>query len=308
VTRMPLTGIIKKSSAIRRQQFKKSLETLDGKHVQPFLVKRRRQYQYICATPIKQQEVHHEVNENVLFSDKEQSVDLYCHESMPDIFKPPLIMLNEKDEEIARIVNEVKIIFHSMKQNQEYDFITSKRQMIMNKIMQMHHDSRGVEITQAVVISSVFLMDWICAHNLDYFCEENSTRISCFCILNSMERNEENLHMEPMYAESCKLIYGDMTDKHLQDTRKSKEILEGIVSVGKYRESSCITLLNIYNEYIDDEMYELLVNVLFQTQTVEMKYRFTDIYEEFVESVIRNSKSTSLNFEIMHDYTTAISQ
>jgi len=47
-----------------------------------------------------------------------------------------------------------------------------------------------------------------------------------------------------------------MTDEHLQNTRSSEEILQAIVSVGEYRESSFITLMNIYNEYIDEEMYD----------------------------------------------------
>ena len=108
---------------------------------------------------------------------------------------------------------------------------------------------KGVGITQAFVISSVFLMDWMCTHNRDYFCEENYMRICCFCILDSMRRSGQNLQLGHVYTESCKLIYGDMTDEHLQN-------LQAIVSVGEYRESSFITLMNIYNEYIDEEMYD----------------------------------------------------
>jgi len=77
-----------------------------------------------------------------LFSEEEYIVDLYCHESMSNIFKAPAIMLNEKDKEISRITDEVKLIFHKMKQNQEYDFISKKRDAIISAMIQMCHERR----------------------------------------------------------------------------------------------------------------------------------------------------------------------
>jgi hypothetical protein len=213
-------------------------------------------------------------------------------------------MLNEKDEEVSRICSEAKRIFQKMKQNQEYDIITKKRDSIIGEMIKMYHESKDIGITQAVVISSVFLMDWVCAHNRDYFCEENYMRICCFCIIDSMRRSG----LGSVYTEACKLIYGDMTDEHFQNIRHSEYILQDIIFVGKYRESSFITFMNIYDEYIDEKMYNHMVNAYFQTLTVQMKYRFTDMHEEFVEIIIRNSQSTSLNIEIMYDYTTVISR
>jgi len=81
-----------------------------------------------------------------------------------------------------------------------------------------------------------------------------------------------------------------------------------MISVGRYRDCSYMTLLGIYNEYIDEPMQELLTEVCFKKLLCETKYRLTDMYEEFVESVIQNSQNTHLNLEIMHDYTTAISR
>jgi len=77
-----------------------------------------------------------------------------------------------------------------------------------------------------------------------------------------------------------------------------------------YRESSYITLTDLYKEYIDytTNLKTLLIDLLFIQLIVEMKYQPDDMYKEFAENVIRNSQNTILNFEIMHDYTTAISR
>ena len=231
---------------------------------------------------------------------------------MEDVFKIPhadcAIILNEKDEEIARIARELKSIFHGMKQNEEYSCITQKRTRVIQTIMQMYQKFKFNGIRQAVVVLSVALMDWIGVHRRDYFCEENHMRISCLCIIESMKNSEDNLHLEHIYAASCKLIYGDKTGENTQNFRQSGELLESIISVGKYRDSSYMKLLGIYVDYIDEPTQDLLTEVCLQKLSVETKYRLTDMYEEFVESVIQNSQNTSLNLEIMHDYVTALSR
>ena len=272
--------------------------------------KKKRQYQY--KVPSFRAGYNDEDKENGLFSDKDDSVDLYCDETMDDSFKMPdpaySIILNEKDEEISRIAGELKSIFHGMKQNEEYSCITQKRSKVIETMIQMYQTLKIKGITQAVVVSSVALMDWIGVHKRDYFCEENHMRISCLCILETIKSSENNMDLEKTYTESCKLIYGDKSEENIQNVQRSSELLESIISVGNYRDSSYMTLLAIYNDYIDEQTQELLTDLCFKTLASEMKYRSTDMYEEFVESVIQNSQNTRLNFEIMHDYITAISR
>jgi len=164
---------------------------------------------------------NNENKENDLFSDKDDSVDLYCNETMDDSLKMPdpgySIILNEKDEEIARIASELKSFFHSMKQNEEYSCITQKRSKVIKTMMQMYQTLEFKGITQAVVVSSVALMDWIGVHKRDYFCEENHMRISCLCILETVKSNKNNMDLEQTYTESCKLIYGDKTEENIQN-------------------------------------------------------------------------------------------
>ena len=290
---MSLSCIMKKSTKCR-QQSRKSVETLD--------VEKKRQYQCKILS------FDDENKENVWSLDKEHVVDLYCDETMDDVFEKFAIILNEKDEEIARIASELKSIFHGMKKNEEYPCITQKRTRVIQTMMQMYQEFKLDGITQAVVVSSVALLDWIGVHQRDYFCEENHMRIACVCILESMKSNEDNLDLEHIYVASCKLIYGDDTQENVQNIRTSSAFLQSMISVGRYRDCSYMTLLGIYNEYIDEPMQELLTEVCFKKLLCETKYRLTDMYEEFVESVIQNSQNTHLNLEIMHDYTTAISR
>jgi len=306
---MPLSGIIIKSAKYR-QQFRKSVENLHTKTDPIVIVKKKRQYQY--KVPLFRIGLEDSNKENVLFSDKEHHVDLYCNETMDEIFKIPekdcAIILNEKDEEIARIASELKSIFHGMKKNEEYSCITQKRTKVIQTMMQMYQKFKFNGITQAVVVLSVALMDWIGVHRRDYFCEENQMRISCLCIIESMKSIEDNLHLEHIYKASCKLIYGDESEENTQNFRQNSELLESIISVGNYRDSSYMTLLGIYIDYMDEPMQDLLTELCFKKLSVETKYRLTDMYEEFVESVIQNSQNTSLNLEIMHDYVTALSR
>jgi len=306
---MPLSGVITKSAKCR-QQFRKSVENLYTKYDRIVIVKKKRLYQYKVLS--FRTGLDNGNKENILFSDKQCFVDLYCNETMDDVFKIPdadcAIILNEKDKEIARITSELKSIFHGMKQNEEYSCITQKRTKVIQTMMQMYQKFKFNRITQAIVVLSVALMDWIGVHRRDYFCEENHMRISCLCIIESMKSSEDNLHLDYIYAASCKLIYGDKTEENKQNFRQSGELLESIISVGKYRDSSYMTLLGICIDYIDEPTQDLLTEVCFKKLSVETKYRLTDMYEEFVESAIQNSQNTSLNFEIMHDYLTAMSR
>jgi len=306
---MSLSGKIKKSSKCR-QKFRKSVENLYTKFDQAVVIKKKRQYQY--KVPSSQTVLNDANKENVLFSEKKESVDLYCNETMEDVFKMPdrdgSIILNEKDEEISRIASELKSVFHGMKQNEEYACITQKRTTVLQTIIQMYKEFRLNGITQAVVVSSVALMDWIGVHKRDYFCEENQTRIACFCIIESMKSNADNLHLEQIYTESFKLIYCENTEENINNYWESSELFQSIISAGKYRDSSYMVLMAIYNDYIDEETNCLLTDILFKKLFCETKYRLTDMYEEFVEIVIQNSQNTHLNFEIMQDYITAISR
>jgi len=306
---MSLSGRIEKSSKCR-QKFRKSVESLYTKHDQVVVNKKKRQYQY--KVPTLRAVIGDANKENVFFSEEKNAVDLYCNETMEDVFKKPgqgcAIILNEKDEEIARIARELKSLFHSMNQNEEYPCMTQKRIMILQTIMQMYEEFRSNGITQAVVVSSVALMDWIGVHKRDYFCEENHTRIACFCILESMKSNGDDLHLDNIYTASFNLIYGDNTEENMQKFWESSELLESIISIGKYRDCSYMVLMAIYNDYIDEETHRVLTEVFFKKLSCETKYRLTDMYEEFVESVVQNSQNTHLNFEIMHDYITAISR
>jgi len=55
-------------------------------------------------------------------------------------------------------------------------------------------------------------------------------------------------------------------------------------------------------------MNDVLTQCLFTNATQSMKYKCTDMYEEFAEIVMKNSSNTKLNFEIMHDYVAIVSR
>jgi len=73
-------------------------------------------------------------------------------------------------------------------------------------------------------------------------------------------------------------------------------------------DSSYIALLQCYTEKLEYGEEESLTECLYINAIQNISYKFTDMYEEFAENILKNSNNTTLNFEIMHDYIAIVSR
>jgi len=104
------------------------------------------------------------------------------------------------------------------------------------------------------------------------------------------------------------MIYGEKTvDKQICNYQKS-QILTDFLIDENYEDSSYIALLECYKDKLDDGEEEFLTECLYIHAIQDISYKFMDMYEEFVEKILKNSSNTTLNFEIMHDYVAIVSR
>ena len=264
--------------------------------------------------------------------ENDYEIDLYCHENMSDIStiynesnneyaykKIEIILKNDQEATICKLAENAKQIFHKLQEKQTYSFIIEKRDRIIQAMIAILRDcedkTKIQSVTKSIIISSIAMLDWICAFKNNYFCDENEKRICCFCIIECMKarRSYADLYYQhqdifEMYEKSCIMIYGEKTvDKQICNYQKS-QILTDFLIDENYEDSSYIALLECYKDKLDDGEEEFLTECLYILAIRDISCKFMDIYEEFAESILKNSSNTTLNFEIMHDYVAIVSR
>jgi len=323
----PLTGMPRQKK-MNQISFKKNYYRPDCQTIQHDRV----QYSNKMVKLNTNSKIDEDYKENFLEQvENTSNVDLYCDEKLTDILKMynisnanarknrSTIILNDRDAKICKLAENAQKIFKKIKQKLEYGYISDKRQRIVELMMSVltvcEYSQEIQTVTKSIIISSIAMLDWICAFKNNYFCDENEKRICWFCIIECMKAqrlytNSYNQDQDifEIYENSCRMIYGETTmDKQACNYEKG-QILANFLIEDDYEDSSYVALLQCYKDKFEDGDEAVLTQCLFTNATQSMKYKCTDMYEEFAEIVMKNSSNTKLNFEIMHDYVAIVSR
>ena len=121
------------------------------------------------------------------------------------------------------------------------------------------HNKKIQTVTKSITISSIAMLDWICAFKNNYFCDENEKRICWFCIIECMkaQRSYADLYNQDqeifeMYENSCSMIYGEKTVEKQTCNYEKGQILTDFLIEEDYEDSSYVALLQYYKEKLDD--------------------------------------------------------